>query len=204
LRSLDRRRSAESRGFTLVEFLMALVLTAIIGATVVSMIFGVTRGTKDGDLIGQRNAQLDVASSRLNGQIRAAGRILAIGDGVLVLWIADSHVNNQPNLSELRRIEFNAASGEIRCYAAPDNLSAAADTIYDESNDFLAITDALKGTANFPYQTIALHVTGWSISTSTFSSTTRCISYKLTLTDGSATFDARSNVAMHGEIDTSS
>jgi len=145
-----------------------------------------------------------VATARLNAQIRATGRILGIDSGVVVLWIADTRVNQKPNLSELLRIEFDSTSGELRAYAAPSNLQASDDTLYDlATTDFLATTAALKGTANFPYTTIVLHVSNWVISPTTFTSTTRFINYTLTLIDeNNATFNARSTVALHAQIDT--
>lgn len=190
--------SHQRRGFTLVELLLALSLTALIASAIAGMLFGVSRGVAAGDGSRRRSIQEDVARERIDSQLRQAGRILAIGDGSIVLWIADKNGNAKPDLSELRRIEYVSAGKRMSVYEA--DMSAGSDVTYDLAADFAAITASLRGSAVFPERPVFTGANSWTVSAATPLTTTRLVNYQLVLEDASGTFTVRSATALRGRV----
>ncbi len=118
----------------------------------------------------------------------------------LVLWVSDSKKNGAPDLSELRRIEWDAATKRIRCYQARTTLAPAANTAYDlTTTNFLATTAALRGTSSFPAVVWAQGVSGWSTSPTVATPATRLIAYGVTIDlSVGGTHTARSAAALRG------
>jgi len=125
---------------------MALAITALAAGAGSAMLFAVARGTDERDdtrrmLVGGRGAM-----ARLAAAVRGSRAALDAGESHFVLWIRDDRRDDQPNLSELRRLEYNAESGELVSYRVvwPEGWSEQdieeADTVYDTDADFDAIT----------------------------------------------------------------
>ena len=128
-------------GLTLLEVLLAVAITSIIATAVATMLLSVSsassyQATARGFVV--RHA---AASGRIDPALRCARMVLDHGNGYFVLWIAETTPNGQPDLSELRRLEHDANSGEIRCYEAAGDLAAEDDTTFDlDAADFEAET----------------------------------------------------------------
>ena len=195
-----RRGTRRARGITLVEILMALAITGLVAAGVASLLMATASGTKDRQELRQRNVRTDVLSHRLDGAIRSSSMLLARDNKTLVFWTADTKKNGVPNLSELRRIEYDTATKRVLCYEAPATLADAANTPFDlATTDFLTATAALRGTASFPGTVWGNNVQAWSTTPDPAPRTTRLIGYRFTihLPQGGA-HPARSSVTMRG------
>jgi prepilin-type N-terminal cleavage/methylation domain-containing protein len=193
---------AINRGFTLVETLLALTITAMISATVASMLFGVSASVATSGNSRDRLAARDVASYRLNNLIRGSGRVLAAGSDYLVLWTADANNNQKPNLAEIRRFEFDSTGKQLRSYAAPATLVDANNTTYELTSYFSSVTTSLKGSANFVETQIMPNIQGFAVTVPTPLNTAKLINYTITLSDAQGNFSVQSVVALHSQVPT--
>jgi len=159
----NRRADLSRRGFTLVEVVIALAISSAIGVTVAMMLGGISAATRAEHDTRRAIVKRQVAITRLGACVRGAAMVLSSADDHLVLWTGDSTGEGKPNISELRRIEWNDDSHEILVYEAPANLSAASDTEYELTNNFDSITQSLAGSASFPGRVRLRNVTHWDV-----------------------------------------
>jgi len=165
-----RRRSAGVRwrrtpktGTTLIEVFIALTITTLVGAGVAAMLFLTSYGTSGQNDARNMLVSNEVAATHLGAALQASKMVLAKGDNYLVLWMADTRTNDEPDLSELRRIERDPETNELRSYRAPASLPEESDAIYElASTDFNAVTNALKGSADFPASLWGADITTWT------------------------------------------
>jgi prepilin-type N-terminal cleavage/methylation domain-containing protein len=180
-------------GFTLVEMLLSLAILAVIAATVAGMLATLSTGTRSATELRQRNVRAEVVRERIESTVRSSARVLAAGDGWLVLWAGDVRTNDAPDLSEVCRVEWDKATSELRYFAPPPALPDADNVKYAFTSDFDAITRSLAGTAKFPGQVWGRRVQEWKPSVDgTAGTARRTVSYRLTLQDeqGLTTFVA--------------
>ena len=183
---------------TLVEVVLALGITSLIASSVAGLIYSVYQSQRDQQHLRRRNSRAEVVAARLDGAIRSASVVLAVGTDYLVLWKTDSRTNQKPNLSEIQRIEWDRAGQRLRTYAAPANLAEEDDATYDLTADFAQITAGLKDTAAFPGQTWCQDVTGWQPGPPGASQSTRLLSYTISFKDGAGTSTFKSTAALRG------
>lgn len=179
------------RGLTLVELLMALAITAMVGLAIASMLFAVSRGTASSQDMRGLVVKHKALDARLAAAIRSSRKVLATGSNCIVLWMADTRADGVPDLSELRRIEVDN-TGSLVSYSAsfPANWSQAAidaaDTSYPLNSDFLTVTSGLKSNSLFPS---TKWMTGVTAITFTLNNATaqsaNLVSYRATVTSGS-------------------
>lgn len=152
---------AHSKAFTMVEIILALGVTGMIGAAVSAMLFSVSYGTsKEADL-RRVTVKEKVIALRMNNAIGSSKMVLDQGTDFMVLWMGDRRPNGTPDLSEIRRIDRDGVTLELSSYKAPSTLSDADNVTYSFHHDFDAITTALMGSANFPGEIWARNVTAW-------------------------------------------
>jgi len=150
------------RGLTLVEMLMALAITGMIGAAIASMLSAVTYGTKSSLDIRSLVVKNKTLSSRITAAVRGSAQLLDAADGYVVLWTKDLNDSGAPDLLELQRIELDAATDELTSYT-PD--PSATDTAYDLAvDDFDAVTTALIGSGDLDGALWATGVSQWTVS----------------------------------------
>jgi len=196
----NHRCPRATRGVMLVEVLLALAITGLIAAGVASLLFATAGGTKERQELRRRNVRVDVVAARIDGAVRSSNRIVGRDNRCIVLWTSDSTANGMPNLSELRRIEWDPTTKRLLCSEAPASLSAAANIAYPlAATDFVSVTAALSGTGSFPSTVWANGVSGWASSPTVITDTTRLVSYQITLDLASGqTHSARSAAALRG------
>jgi type II secretory pathway component PulJ len=189
-----------SRGLMLVEVLLALAISGMVAAVVAAMLFALANGSRDRQDLRHRNVRADVVIARVDTAVRSSSMLLGRTPNCLVLWVADSRKNGRPDLSELRRIEWDAASKQLRCYQAPAGLADSDNTTYQLSDDFVAATAALAGSATFPAEVWGTNVTGWSGSPVPTSATqdARMIAYSVTLTTAAGMVRIPSSAPIRG------
>lgn len=184
-----RRRRPACQGLTLVELLLALSVTAIIALAISSMLFAVARGTSTNNDMRSLVLQQKIVGTRLDTALRRATKVLASGSGYLVVWLNDSRANGTPDLSELRRIEYDANTNTLRSYRMPETWTQtqidANEVNYQISDDFNAMTNAVKGTSKFPLETWSNAVYGWTITLdNAVVQSAKLVSYRLTVQSG--------------------
>ncbi len=138
---LSVRRAAHAQAFTIVELLMALAITGLIGAAVASMLTAVSYGTNNSRDIRTLVVKNKTISARITAAIREATQLLDAGDNYIILWTDDINDSGAPDLLELRRINLNTGTRKLIDYTPdPD----ATDVAYDlEATDFDAVTLSL-------------------------------------------------------------
>jgi len=182
-RNPHRHGVVSSSGLTLVELLMALAITALIGAAVASMLTAVTYGTDSSRDIRTLVVKNKTLSSRLTATIRQSAQLLDADDEYVVLWTKDLNASGAPDLLELRRIELDPVTDELTDYT-PD--PSATDVAYDlASDDFEAVTNTLITDGDLVGTLWATDVTGWEVDLDNADAqSAELVSFRLTLASG--------------------
>ncbi|MEM6392557.1 MAG: type II secretion system protein [Planctomycetota bacterium] len=141
------RRIARRRGLTLVELLLAISGTVVIGAAIVAMLTSSAYATDEANDIRALVVRHKATSARLAANIRESKQVLAAGADYLVLWVADTDGDDAPSLLELRRIELDGVSDTLRIRDADPS---ATDVVYTLADNFALLTDALALGSDFP------------------------------------------------------
>ncbi len=188
-----RPHPPRSRGYLMIELLIALTITGLMAVAVSSMLFAVSNGMQQQGERRKVQTKQALVQHRVNTAVRQSKMVLAETAGVIVVWVADTNENDAPNLSELQRIEWDNTDDELLSYEAPDSLSPGADTEYVLTDDFVAITAALAGSANFPEALWATGVTDWTVRFDSANvQEARLVSYDLTVVDDAVSESAMS------------
>jgi prepilin-type N-terminal cleavage/methylation domain-containing protein len=112
------------RGFTLVELLLALIVTGIILAAVTTLAFAVGSANDATDDTIQKQAQVRYATLRISELIRHCKLICGTPNGEIAIWRADNNGDEQININELVYIERGIAMDYLRfCEFPPSDLS---------------------------------------------------------------------------------
>lgn len=138
-------RPARAPGLTLVELLIGVAITALIGAAIAAMLLAVSSSSSNQAGARYMAAGHGAVAARLGATIRCSKLVLAAGNGHIVLWVPTRSATAAPVLSELCRIEHDAATKKLYCYRAGADLPAADDVEYPlGSTDFDVLTEVLK------------------------------------------------------------
>ena len=138
-------RPPHAAGLTLVELLIGVAITALIGAAIAAMLLAVSSCSSNQAAARCVAAGHGAVAARLGAMVRCSKLVLAAGDGYVVLWIPTKSGEAAPALSELCRIEHDAAAKKLYCYRAGADLAPADDAEYPlGSTDFDALTEVLK------------------------------------------------------------
>ena len=192
-------------GVTLVELLISLAVTGLIGLCVWGMVAAMAQGTSFRKDALAAAVGVHLADARLSDALRNSSMVLAHGEGYIVLWRADLAGTGQPNLSELQRIEFDAQAGLLVSYRWPADTASELDVVYELDADFAAITSALRGDSRFAQSVWARRVTDWRMTLDHANARhAKLISYRLTVEHDGAlestfTSAALRNAEMEGE-----
>jgi prepilin-type N-terminal cleavage/methylation domain-containing protein len=147
-------------GFTLLEVVIALAITGLLATAIAAMVHGFVYGTTSQADSRRVMVQGKLVRGRLDAAVSGSQMVLAEGTNFLVLWTGDLNPDGVPDLSELRRIEFNSTNKCLWSYKAPAGINP--DTAYTLDTDFAALTAGLKGGNNFPGELWAQGVTGFT------------------------------------------
>ncbi len=102
------------KGFTLVELLLALIVTGIILAAVTTLAFAVGAANDTTDDTSQKQAQVRFATLRISELIRHCKLICGTPSGEIAIWRADNNGDGQININELVFIERGAGGDYLR------------------------------------------------------------------------------------------
>lgn len=147
-----RRRSETMKryacgGLTLLELLLALAGTAVIGSAVAAMLTGVAYGTSvDKDMRSLITRQMALRS-RIEAEIRESRMLLDAGSDYLILWSRDDDDDGLPSKAEIQVIEYDAVMDRIVRHAPAPLIT---DVSYALTDDFRTATNSYKGDSTFP------------------------------------------------------
>ena len=186
-----RRWRRRGRALTLVELMLSLAATGLVGAAIASMMSAVTYGTASRHDIRAAAVRHKTTAARVTAAIRESTKVLACGDGYIVLWLYDFDGDEAPSQNEIQRIELDVGNERIRSYVAvfPDAWDEATltanNTVYDLTDDFDATTPTLRDTPYWPATVWAPNGRSWTPTCNT----TDCldatlVSYRLTVRPG--------------------
>ena len=166
--SATTRSRARQAGMTLVELLLAMSSTAMIGAAIAAMLAAVSYGTSSEKNMRSLVVRNKLINARFSAAIRDAQMVLEAGDNYIVLWRVDTNESETSNLGEIQWIELDTGSSQIRSYKADFSGMTqaqidAANTEFTLAADFDAATSAVRGTAVFPAEIWAGSTTGWTV-----------------------------------------
>lgn len=110
-------------GLSLVELLVALVVTSIVLAAVATLAFAMTAAGDATDQASQNQAQLRFATLRISQLIRYCKLICHTSSTDLAIWKADNNNDGKININELVYIETGPDSNYLRLceLSCPDN-----------------------------------------------------------------------------------
>ena len=108
------KNSSHKNGFTLVELLLALIVTGILLAAVTTLAFAVGAANDTTDDTSQTQAQVRFATLRISELIRHCKLICGTPNGDLAIWRADNNRDGQININELVYIEKGTDSDYLR------------------------------------------------------------------------------------------
>ncbi len=137
-----RRRN----GLTLVEMLLAMSITAMVGAGIATMMNVLGR---DVGLQYEARAVLirtNSAQARFSAYVAPARCILDAGDDRLVLWLEDSRESTTVHASEIRWIHHDPETDQVLVdfVAFPDTWSEAAKSLADTEYRSTASWEAVR------------------------------------------------------------
>jgi hypothetical protein len=101
------------RGLTLMELLMAVIITAMVGAGIAGMLGAVSSG------VGTRRDNREImvrahaAQCRLAAYLATSRCVLAKSATNVTIWLADSRQSNTVHATEIRWLRFDSAVGEF-------------------------------------------------------------------------------------------
>jgi prepilin-type N-terminal cleavage/methylation domain-containing protein len=104
-------RDFDSRGFTLVELLMALVITSLVLAAVATLAYALSSASDSTDDTTEKQAQVRYTTVRVGELIRQCKLICGAPGGDLAIWRADDNVNGKININEL--VYITACTGSL-------------------------------------------------------------------------------------------
>jgi prepilin-type N-terminal cleavage/methylation domain-containing protein len=108
-------------GFTLVELLVALIVTGIVLAAVATLAFAVGAANDETDDTSQKQAQIRQATLRISELIRHCKLICGTPGDDLAVWRADENDDGQININELVYIERGTGWDTLRLCEFPSS-----------------------------------------------------------------------------------
>ncbi len=115
------RDTRYKKGFTLVELLVALVVTGIVLAAVATLAFAMGAANDVADDSSQKQAQVRYATLRISELIRHCKLICGTPGSDVAIWRADDNGNGQININELVYIERGTSWDYLRLCEFPSS-----------------------------------------------------------------------------------
>lgn len=115
------RDTRYKKGFTLVELLVALVVTGIVLAAVATLAFAMGTANDVADDSSQKQAQVRYATLRISELIRHCKLICGTPGSDVAVWRADDNGNGQININELVYIERGTSGDYLRLCEFPSS-----------------------------------------------------------------------------------
>jgi len=115
------RDTRYKKGFTLVELLVALVVTGIVLAAVATLAFAIGAANDVADDSSQKQAKVRFTTLRISELVRHCKLICGAPGGDLAIWRADDNGDGQININELVYIERGTGWDYLRLCEFPSS-----------------------------------------------------------------------------------
>ena len=115
------RDTRYENGFSLVELLVALIVTGIVLAAVATLAFAMGAANDVADDSSQKQAQVRYATLRISELIRHCKLICGTPGDDIAIWRADDNGNGQININELVYIERGTSRDYLRLCEFPSS-----------------------------------------------------------------------------------
>ncbi len=173
IRPQSHTARARRKGLTLIELLLAVTITGLIGGGVVAMMVAVAYGTSSSRDLRSLVVKSATIDGRLGAAIRSSRQVLAVGTDYCILWAADDDDDSATDNAEVRLIERDPTTDELNSYA---NAGAAGGYVN-------AATFRSAAKASYPVELWGTGVTAVSFATDAAPPATALVSYSFTLQD---------------------
>lgn len=107
------------KGFTLVELLVALIVTSVVLAAVATLAYAFSSADDSTRDASRKQAQVRYATLRISELIRHGKLICFAGSDDFALWQADDNSDGQINISELVYVETGSSGDHLRLCEFP-------------------------------------------------------------------------------------
>lgn len=109
-----RRRVIPTRaGLTLIELMITLAITAMVGAAIATLLGAVASGVDTKRDVRSQIVRANVAQSRLGAYLIPARAILHASNTDIVVWYRDSRESNSVHGSEIRWLKFDPGTSTV-------------------------------------------------------------------------------------------
>ncbi len=115
------------RGLTLVELMVALVVTGIILSAVSTLAFALSSANKSTGDISRSQAQVRFTTLRIHELIRNCNMICSASDDDITIWLADKNNDNKININELAYIDFGTDRNHLYIYTFSSSNNSVID-----------------------------------------------------------------------------
>lgn len=115
------------RGFTLVELMVAMVVTGIVLAAVSTLAFALSSANKSTGDISRSQAQVRFTTIRIQELIRNCNMICSASDDDITIWIADKNNDSKININELAYIDFGSDRNHLYLYTFSSSNNSVID-----------------------------------------------------------------------------
>ena len=110
------RNSVSTKGLTLVELMIALVVTGIILAAVSTLAFALSSANKATGNINRTQSQVRLTTLKIQELIRNCKLICSKSDDDITIWLSDNNNDNKINIGELVYIDFGSERDHLCLY----------------------------------------------------------------------------------------
>lgn len=118
------RRACRRRGLSLLELLLGISITVIIGAAIASMLLVASAASAHQQTNRDFSVWQGVVTARIGTLLRSSGMVLARRSGYLVLWMSDADRDGEPSASEVAVVLRHSGTNELWCYRPPEEMAA--------------------------------------------------------------------------------
>jgi len=115
------------KGLTLVELMVAMVVTGIVLAAVSTLTFALSSANKSTGDISRSQAQVRFTTLRIQELIRNCNMICLASDDDLAVWLADKNNDNKININELAYIDFGTDRNHLYLYTFSSSNNSVID-----------------------------------------------------------------------------
>lgn len=119
------KNSRYENGLTLIELLVAMIVTSIVLTAVATLAYAVSSANDVTDDTSQKQAQVRFATLRISELIRHCRLICYANGDDLAVWRADDNGDGQINISELVYIESGPARDHLQLCEFPSSDNTA-------------------------------------------------------------------------------
>ena len=193
-KTFPKTTRSRHRGLALVELILGMAITTLVGAAISSMLFAVSRGSADENDLRALVARAKRVHASTTAALRGCRSILDATDTRIIVWSRDSDEDMAIDASELRVIEYVAETEELRWYEPADSMP---NQTHGESDDFATIVNTLTAAGHLEFRRWAAGVTRFELAfDEADASLARLASLRVTLREGKHEHEAIAAVAM--------